>query len=113
MTAAGHADLVNGFAGDYFSDTINIAGILGTIDGDVTPAGDQRRLQQRRSDLDSFMGPTISCDHSAWPGQSACGNKVLLYQVHDGRHAEGDHARLHRHVEVHRAARLRPRRLSD
>ena len=35
-------------------------------------------------DLDSFMGPSITCDHTAWPGESACGNQVLLYKVEEG-----------------------------
>ena len=52
------------------------------------------------------MGPTITCDHTAWPGESACGNQVLLYEVAGGRHAEGDHRRLHRHLAVHRRPRL-------
>jgi len=82
MTAAGHGDIVNGFAWDYFSDTVNLAKILSTIDGDVTPQAVKDAFN-KTVDLDSFMGPKISCDHSAWPGQSACGNQVLLYQVQD------------------------------
>ena len=82
MTAAGHADLVNGFAWDYFSDTMNLTAVLATIDGDATPEAISEAFKATK-DLDSFMGPTISCDHSAWPGESACGNKVLLYQVQD------------------------------
>jgi hypothetical protein len=30
------------------------------------------------------MGPSITCDHTAWPGESACGNQVLLYKVAEG-----------------------------
>ena len=82
MTAAGHADIINGFAWDYFSDTMNLASILSTIDGDVT-ADSVKGAFRATVGLDSFMGPTISCDHSAWPGQSACGNRVLLYKVAD------------------------------
>jgi branched-chain amino acid transport system substrate-binding protein len=82
MTAAGHADIATGFAWDYFSDTMNLAAILSTIDGDVT-AQSVKDAFNKTVKLDSFMGPTISCDHSAWPGQSACGNHVLLYKVSD------------------------------
>ena len=82
MTAAGHADLINGFAWDYFSDTMNLTAVLATIDGHPTPEAISGAFKATK-DLDSFMGPTISCDHSAWPGESACGNKVLLYQVQD------------------------------
>jgi len=82
MTAAGHTDIINGFAWDYFSDTMNLTKILSTIDGDVT-AQSVKDAFNKTVGLDSFMGPPISCDHSAWPGQSACGNHVLLYQVQD------------------------------
>ncbi len=80
MTAAGHEDLINGFAWDYFSDTVNLSRVLSTITGDVTPASITDAFMATK-DFDSFMGPTISCDHSAWPGESACGNQVLLYEV--------------------------------
>ena len=82
MKSAGHSDIVNGFAWDYFSDTMNLAAVLGSINGDVTPAAVKDAFKKTVG-LDSFMGPTISCDHSAWPGQSACGNHVLLYKVQD------------------------------
>jgi branched-chain amino acid transport system substrate-binding protein len=83
MTAAGHGKLINGFAWDYFSDTWNLAAVLGRIDGEATSASVAAALRSTKG-LDSFMGPAITCDHTAWPGQSACGNKVLLYQVQDG-----------------------------
>ncbi len=82
MNAAGHADIANGFAWNYFSDTMNLASILSTIDGDVTAQSVNDAFNSTVG-LDSFMGPTISCDHSAWPTQSACGNSVLLYKVQD------------------------------
>jgi branched-chain amino acid transport system substrate-binding protein len=83
MTAAGQDKLINGFAYDYFSDTWDLAAALGRINGDVTPAAATDALRSTK-DLDSFMGPTVTCDHTAWPGRSACGNKVLLYQVQSG-----------------------------
>lgn len=82
MKAAGHADITNGFAWDYFSDTMNLVSILSKVDGDVT-AQSVKDAFNSTVDLDSFMGPSISCNHSAWPGQSACGNRVLLYKVQD------------------------------
>jgi branched-chain amino acid transport system substrate-binding protein len=83
MTEAGHQDLINGFAWDYFSDTWNLAAVLSSINGDVTPQSISDAFRATK-DLDSFMGPTITCDHSAWPGQSACGNEVLLYEAQEG-----------------------------
>jgi branched-chain amino acid transport system substrate-binding protein len=83
MTEAGHEELINGFAWDYFSDTWNLAAVLRSVEGDITPAAITEAFRAT-ADLDSFMGPTISCDHTAWPGESACGNKVLLYEVQEG-----------------------------
>jgi branched-chain amino acid transport system substrate-binding protein len=82
MEAAGHTDIANGFASYYFSDAMNLAAVLSTIDGEVTGESVKDAFNNTIG-LDSFMGPTISCDHSAWPGESACGNKVLIYQVAD------------------------------
>jgi len=59
---------------------MNLASILSTIDGEAT-AQSVKEAFKNTVDLDSFMGPKISCDHTAWPSQSACGNHVLLYQV--------------------------------
>src|SRR4029079_4364552 len=83
MTAAGHADVINGFAWNYFSDTWNLAAVLASIQGDVTPESITDAFRATK-DLDSFMGPSITCDHTAWPGESACGNRVLLYKVEEG-----------------------------
>ena len=83
MTEAGHADVINGFAWNYFSDTWNLAAVLASIQGDVTPEAITAAFRATK-DLDSFMGPSITCDHTAWPGESACGNQVLLYKVEEG-----------------------------
>lgn len=83
MTEAGHADVINGFAWNYFSDTWNLAAVLAGIQGDVTPESISASFRSTK-DLDSFMGPSITCDHTAWPGESACGNQVLLYKVEEG-----------------------------
>lgn len=62
-----------------FADVVNLARILGK-----DPAGaegkDALAAIKKTVRFDSFMGPTIDCDGSAWPGQSSCGNSVLLYE---------------------------------
>jgi len=75
--------VINGFAWNYFSDTWNLAAVLASIQGDVTPESITDAFRATK-DLDSFMGPSITCDHTAWPGESACGNRVLLYKVEEG-----------------------------
>ena len=82
MTEAGHADLINGFAANFFSDTWNLATVLSSIEGDVTPESISEAFRAA-TELDGFMGPMLTCDHTAWPGESACGNQVLLYQVQE------------------------------
>jgi branched-chain amino acid transport system substrate-binding protein len=80
MTAAGHEDLIPGFAANFFSDVWNLNAVLSSIEGDVTPESITEAFRAT-VDLDGFMGPTLTCDHSAWPGESACGNQVLLYEI--------------------------------
>lgn len=83
MTDAGHEDNVGGYADFAFSDTMNLSRILASIDGDVTAATAMEQLRATTA-FDSFMGPVITCDHTAWPGQSACGTSLLMYQVEAG-----------------------------
>jgi hypothetical protein len=35
------------------------------------------------TDFDSYAGPTISCDRSVIPGNSACSTDLLFFQVQD------------------------------
>jgi hypothetical protein len=37
-------------------------------------------------DLNAFLGEPITCNHSAFPGQSACSTGVLMYQVDASGH---------------------------
>lgn len=62
-----------------FADVVNLARILGK---DPAHAEGKQALAAIKKTVrfDSFMGPTIDCDGSAWPGQSNCGNSVLLYE---------------------------------
>jgi len=78
MTAAGAGQYVDSYAEDFFSDTMDFAGVLGTVTGAITPASVSAALRSYQGQ--SFMGQALDCG-SAWPGASACGNKVLMYQV--------------------------------
>ena len=82
MTEAGHEDLLAGFAANFFSDTWNLVTVLSSIEGDVTPEAISEAFRAT-TELDGFMGPMLTCDHTAWPGESACGNQVLLYEVQE------------------------------
>ena len=82
MQAAGEDDLVSGNAIITFADMINLSRIMGTIDGPVDGAAVAGALRATK-DFDSYAGPTISCDRSVIPGNSACSTDLLFFQVQD------------------------------
>jgi branched-chain amino acid transport system substrate-binding protein len=82
MTAAGHEDLVAGNAIISFADTVNLARILSTITGTIDGAAASAALQGTVG-FESFAGPTISCDDSVLPGNSACSTGLLFFEVQD------------------------------
>lgn len=82
MTAAGHEDLIAGNAIISFADTINLARILSTITGPIDGATVASALQATVG-FESFAGPTISCDDSVLPGNSACSTGLLFFEVQD------------------------------
>ncbi|MDX8028633.1 ABC transporter substrate-binding protein [Lentzea sp. BCCO 10_0856] len=72
MKDAGHDEPVAG-AVVSFADIMTLARVLSTSDG--TPEQALRAVKN----LDSFLGPQITCDH-AWFGNSACSTAVLFYR---------------------------------
>lgn len=72
MKEAGHDEPVAG-AVVSFADMMTLARVLSTSDG--TPEQALRAVKN----LDSFLGPQITCDH-AWFGNSACSTAVLFYR---------------------------------
>ncbi len=83
MEAAGRADDMNVGTATFFSDTMNIWRILSDVDGPLDRAAVSAAMSAT-VDFESFIGPTISCDGSAWPGSTACGNSIIFYRVGDG-----------------------------
>ena len=82
MAEAGHEDLVAGNALISFADTVNLARILSTITGTIDGAAASTALQATVG-FESFAGPTISCDDSVLPGNSACSTGLLFFEVQD------------------------------
>jgi branched-chain amino acid transport system substrate-binding protein len=72
MRAAGHDEPVAG-AVVSFADVMTLARVLSTSDG--KPEQALRAVKN----LDSFLGPQITCDHG-WFGNSACSTAVLFYR---------------------------------
>ncbi|HVM55349.1 MAG TPA: ABC transporter substrate-binding protein [Acidimicrobiales bacterium] len=82
MEDAGHRDLVHGNALITFADMLTLRDVLSTIEGDIDGAAVTSALMATK-DLDSFVGPSITCDHSVMAGNSACHAGLLFFQVQD------------------------------
>lgn len=82
MEAAGHGDLVHGNALMSFADVLTLRDVLSTIEGDIDGASVSGALMATKG-LDSFVGPSITCDHTVMPGNSACHAGLLFFQVQD------------------------------
>jgi branched-chain amino acid transport system substrate-binding protein len=82
MRAAGHEDLVGGNALISFADMINLSRIMATITGPVDGPAVAGALDATAG-FDSYAGPTISCDGTVMPGNSACSTDLLFFQVQD------------------------------
>jgi hypothetical protein len=77
MQAAGQGNAIITFA-----DMINLSRIMATVEGPVDGAVVAGALRAT-TDFDSCAGPTISCDRSVIPGNSACSTDLLFFQVQD------------------------------
>ncbi len=80
MKKAGSEKAIPTNAAMSFADTVNISRILGTVDGTVDGPAVSKAMRATK-DFDLFMGPKVSCNHKAWPGQSACSSSLLFYKV--------------------------------
>ena len=83
MTASGNKDKIVGFAAGSFSDTMNFSKILKGINGTIDGKSITAALQGTKN-FSSFMGTNITCDGTAWKGETSCGTGVLIYEVTQG-----------------------------
>ncbi|GLZ33720.1 ABC transporter substrate-binding protein [Lentzea sp. NBRC 105346] len=77
MKEAGHTEPVPG-AVVSFADTMTLSRVLSTINGPITASTVGEALRGVKN-LDSFLGPQITCDHG-WMGNSACHTALLFYR---------------------------------
>jgi len=82
MRDAGQEDLIPGNAIISFADLINLTRIMATIQGPIDGTSVAGALGATTG-FDSYAGPTISCDGSVLPGNSACSTDLLFFQVQD------------------------------
>jgi branched-chain amino acid transport system substrate-binding protein len=74
----GNAPTVN--AAMSYATFVTFAKVLKQMQGEVTGPAISTAFQNLK-DFPSELGPNITCDHTVWPGQSACSNEILLFSV--------------------------------
>jgi len=71
------------FSAGAFSTLVTLVDILTEADAELSADGVQAAVSAA-VDVPLFLGPeTISCDSSAWPGQSACATGVLMLKAQE------------------------------
>ncbi|HVF73548.1 MAG TPA: ABC transporter substrate-binding protein [Acidimicrobiales bacterium] len=66
-----------------FAAVMDLGRILATIEGDITGPKILAALRATKG-FPAFMGGTLTCDGSAWKGQSSCAASALVYQAKGG-----------------------------
>jgi branched-chain amino acid transport system substrate-binding protein len=86
MQQAGQSKWIVSNAAFGFADVVTLARALSALhSSNLTGPGVEAGLRAT-SGLDAFLGEPITCNHTAFPGQSACSNGVLIYKVDSGGH---------------------------
>jgi branched-chain amino acid transport system substrate-binding protein len=80
MKRAGQDKLVEGNAVITFADTINLVKVLSTVNGPIDGPAVAAALKATKG-VDSFLGPKLTCDKTAVPGNSACHSGLLYYRI--------------------------------
>ena len=84
MKQAGQSKWINSNAAFGFADVVTLARALA---GTSTFTGHGVNADLRATkDLNAFLGEPITCNHTAFPGQSACSTGVLMYKVDSSGH---------------------------
>jgi branched-chain amino acid transport system substrate-binding protein len=81
MKQSGQSKWINSNAAFGFADVVTLAHALAgvrssTLTGPTVEAG-----LRATNGLNAFLGSSITCNHEAFPGQSACSTGVLMYKV--------------------------------
>ncbi|MEO3827677.1 ABC transporter substrate-binding protein [Actinomadura sp. B10D3] len=79
LKEAGHEDHAK-TGGGGFSDTMTVHRVLSGIKGEITGPAVLKAFK-RTVGADTFAGPAISCDGSAWKGTTTCGKSLFFYEV--------------------------------
>ena len=84
MTSSGNADKIDGFAGFTFAAAVNFGRAMQKyLKGDPTGPNILAALKSVK-DMDGFLHGKLTCDGTAWKGETSCGTTVLIYEVQKG-----------------------------
>ena len=81
MTAAGHERLIEGFAVAPYGAWREIAFILETIEGPITPESITDAFANA-GETPGWFGPNLRCGQAPWPAESShCMSHIMVWQV--------------------------------
>jgi branched-chain amino acid transport system substrate-binding protein len=80
MGAAGQSRSAVGLAPLMFGDTVDLTHILSGVQGTLDGRAVATVLRAIR-DFESFAGPPVSCDGSAWKGENGCSRSVRFFEA--------------------------------
>jgi branched-chain amino acid transport system substrate-binding protein len=81
MKQAGQDKWINSNAAFGFADVVTLSRALARMHGSALTGPSVESDLRGTKDLNAFLGEPITCNHKAFPGQSACSNGVLMYQA--------------------------------
>jgi branched-chain amino acid transport system substrate-binding protein len=86
MKQAGQSKWVDSNAAFGFADVVTLAHALSTMHSSTLTSSSVEAGLRATKGLNSFLGEPITCNHTAFPGQSACSTGVLMYRVDASGH---------------------------
>jgi branched-chain amino acid transport system substrate-binding protein len=81
MKQAGQSKWINSNAAFGFADVVTLARALAGVHSSTLTASTAQAGLRSTKDLNAFLGEPITCNHTAFPGQSACSTGVLMYKT--------------------------------
>ena len=81
MKEAGQSKWIDSNAAFGFADVVTLARVLAGLHSSSLTGPSVDAGVRATKGLNAFLGEPITCNHTAFPGQSACSTGVLMYKV--------------------------------
>lgn len=81
MKQAGQSKWIDSNAAFGFADVVTLARALGAMHASTFTGPSVEAGLRSTNGLNAFLGEPVTCNHTAFPGQSACSIGVLMYKV--------------------------------